>query len=394
MVRNLKTVIFGGTFNPPHIGHQQMLDAVCIRGDVEKVLLIPTKAPVHKVGHDLVSGEHRLNMCKILAEANEKVEASNIELKRETKSYTYYTLLSLKEELKDAELWFLCGADMLLTIKTWFKFEELKKMCGFLAFFRKGEDKKQFLEIIEDLRNNGALVETIDVDIQNISSTDVRKAISKGKNIENMVGEKITNYINSNGLYRGTKDMTIEEYKNHIKPKLSEKRYNHSLCVAEEAVRLADRYGADKEKAFIAGLLHDTLKDTDDNEQLKLAKEFGIILSDLEISAPKLYHSLIGCEYVRNVLGVEDDEIIDSIRYHTTARANMTLLDKVIYLADYTSRDRNYPGVDEMRKAVDVSLEGAMMIALKFTVDELNAKGAKIHPNTLAAFEQYYNVSK
>ena len=385
----LKTVIFGGTFNPIHIGHKEMLSFVCGRDDVEKVLLIPTKSPVHKVGYDLASGEHRLKMCEILSEEFPKSEVWDIELKREEKSYTYYTLLDCKKMLPNADIWFLCGADMLITIKTWFRYADLIKMCKIMAVFRKGEDKDKFQSIIEEIKNDGATIEVIDAPIDNISSTEVRKAIANKNEIKGMVPEKIANYIIENNLYQGTTDMTIEEYKNHIKAKLTDKRYHHSLCVADEAVRLADRYGGDKEKAYLAGLLHDVLKDTDKNEQLKLAKQFGIILSDLEISAPKLYHSLIGCEYVRQVLGVEDDEIIDAIRYHTTARANMSLLEKIIYLADYTSLDRDYNGIEQMRKAVDISMEAAMMIALKFTVDELNEKGAAIHPNTLEAFEQY-----
>ena len=181
----------------------------------------------------------------------------------------------------------------------------------------------------------------------------------------------------------------IKEYKEHIKNRLTENRYFHSLCVAEEAVRLADRYGGNKEKAYVAGLLHDVLKDTNPIEQLKLAKQFGIILSDLEVAAKKLYHYIIGSAYVKNVLNVKDDEIIDAIRYHTTAKANMTLLEKIIYLADYTSRDRNYNGVDEMRQAVEESMEKALQVALKFTVQDLKEKGVPCHPDTLAAYEYY-----
>lgn len=188
--------------------------------------------------------------------------------------------------------------------------------------------------------------------------------------------------------------MTTEQYKEHIKARLSEKRYFHSLCVAEEAVRLADRYGANGEKAYIAGLLHDVLKDTPPEEQLKFAKQFGIILSDLELNAPKLYHSIIGSAYVKEVLGVQDPEIISAIRCHTTAKANMTLLEKILYLADYTSRDRDYDGVEEMRAAVEKDLSSAMRVALKFTVEDLKAKGCPVHPDTLAAYHQYFENEK
>ena len=113
------------------------------------------------------------------------------------------------------------------------------------------------------------------------------------------------------------------------------------------------------------------------------------MLTDLELGAHKLYHSIIGSAYVKNVLGVEDEEIISAIRYHTTARADMTPLERVLYLADYTSRDRDYNGVEDMRKAVEISEEAALTIALKFTVEDLEEKGLAVHPDTLAAYKFY-----
>lgn len=384
-----KTVIFGGTFNPPHIGHRQMLEYLEKRSDIERVLIVPNKVPVHKVGFELASSRDRLNMCKILAEDFPKVSVWDTELTRTTKSYSYYTLLEYKKQFGDDKPWILCGADMLVTLKTWYKYEELIKLCGIFALFRKGENEENYKNAVEELKSDGALVESLPADIENISSTFIRELFSSNKNTEGTVPEKIEEYIKEHSLYRGNLDMTIEEYKSHIRKRLSDKRYYHSLCVADEAVRLADRYGADKQKAYLAGLLHDVLKDTSSNEQLKFSKQFGIILSDLEISAPSLYHSLIGSEYVRRVLGVEDEEIISAIKYHTTAKADMSLLQKIIYLADYTSLDRDYNGVEDMRQAVNEGLDKAMKVALDYTVQELEEKQVPIHPDTLAAFKQY-----
>ncbi len=384
-----KTVIFGGTFNPPHIGHETMVREISSRSDVKKILLVPTKQPVHKAGADLVSAAHRLEMCKILASISPKAEVWDVELQRSEKSYTYFTILDYRAKFSDTP-WFLCGADMLVTFKTWYKYEELIKLCNILAVFRRGENREEFDSAVNGLKADGARVEIAELSIENISSTEVRYAVCKGDNISKIVPKAVEKYIFSNNLYREMKDMTIAEYKEHLKSRLSEKRYFHSLCVAEEAVRLADRYGADKEKAFLAGLLHDVLKDTKTQEQLKFAKEFGIMLTDLEIGAPKLYHSIIGSAYLEKVLGIKDEEIISAVRYHTTARANMSSLEKVLYLADYTSRDRDYEGVEEMRRAVEVNEIEAMRIALKFTVEDLNAKKVPIHPDTIAAYNFYF----
>lgn len=384
-----KTVVFGGTFNPPHIGHRQMLEYLEKRSDIERVLIVPNKAPVHKVGFELASSRDRLNMCKILAEDFPKVSVWDTELTRTTKSYSYYTLLEYKKQFGDDKPWILCGADMLVTLKTWYKYEELIKLCGIFALFRKGENEENYKNAVEELKSDGALVEPLPADIENISSTFIRELFSSNKNTEGTVPEKIEEYIKEHSLYRGNLDMTIEEYKSHIRKRLSDKRYYHSLCVADEAVRLADRYGTDKQKAYLAGLLHDVLKDTSSNEQLKFSKQFGIMLSDLEISAPSLYHSLIGSEYVRHVLGIEDEEIISAIKYHTTAKADMSLLQKIIYLADYTSLDRDYNGVEDMRQAVNEGLDKAMKVALDYTVQDLEEKHVTAHPDTLAAFKQY-----
>ena len=383
-----KTVIFGGTFNPPHIGHETLVREICHREDVGRLLLVPTKQPVHKVGGALASAEHRLNMCKLLAETDPKAEVWDIEINRKEKSYTYLTVLDYGKTHSDKP-WFLCGADMLVTLRTWYKYEELIKICNFLAVFRVGEDYEEFKNALKELQADGATFEELQLKVGNLSSTEVRQKVAKGFSLSGCVSGKIARYIADNNLYKENSDMTIAEYKEHLKSRLTERRYFHSLCVAEEAVRLADRYGADKEKAFFAGLLHDVLKDTNPAEQLKLAKEFGIMLTDLELGAHKLYHSIIGSAYVERVLGIEDKEIIDAIRYHTTARADMTSLERVLYLADYTSRDRDYNGVEDMRRAVEISEEAALKIALQFTVEDLNEKGLAVHPDTLAAYEFY-----
>jgi nicotinate-nucleotide adenylyltransferase len=180
----------------------------------------------------------------------------------------------------------------------------------------------------------------------------------------------------------------IEEYKAILKDRLYEKRYYHSLCVADEAKRLAKKYGADEEKAYLAGLLHDITKNTSEEEHLKIFKDFGIILSSIELNAQKLWHAISGACYVENILGIKDAEIIDAIRYHTTAKKDMSLLSKILYLADFTSADRDYEDVDILRGIVDKSLDDAFLYALKYSINELIEDEKAIHPDTLDAFNQ------
>ena len=182
--------------------------------------------------------------------------------------------------------------------------------------------------------------------------------------------------------------MSIEEYKKILEEKLTSKRNFHSLCVADEAKRLAEKFGADSEKAYLAGLLHDITKNLPEKEHLKIFEAFGIMLTDIEKNAFKLWHSISGCAYLENVLDIKDSEILSAIRYHTTAKEDMSLLQKVLYIADFTSKDRDYDDVDVMRKLADESLEAAMIYALKYTINELCEKNAAIHPDTFGAYNQ------
>ncbi len=179
-----------------------------------------------------------------------------------------------------------------------------------------------------------------------------------------------------------------KEFVEEIKKKLSEYRFYHSLNVADEAKRLALKYGADPEKAYTAGLVHDIMKDTPKNEQLKLFEKYNIKLTPVELESPKTWHAMSGEAYLRNELNVTDEEILKAVRYHTTARAGMSLLEKVLYIADYTSAERNYDDVDVMREKADRSLEEAMLYGLQFTINEMVAEGRAVHPDSIHAYNE------
>ena len=179
-----------------------------------------------------------------------------------------------------------------------------------------------------------------------------------------------------------------QEYKQILKERLTPKRYNHSLCVADEAVRLAKKYGGDIEKAYLAGLLHDITKNASEQEHLNIFNEFGIMLNDIEKNAEKLWHAISGSAFIEHKLGITDKEIITAVRYHTTARAGMSQLEKLLYLADFTSADRDYDDVDIMRLKVDISLEAALDYALSYTINDLVSSGKALHLDTVNAYNE------
>lgn len=366
------TVIFGGAFNPPHISHIALANAVSKRSDVEKILVIPTFLSVHKKAAktDFLD---RLNMCKIAFKNIEKATVSSIEEKLQEKSYTFNTIMALKEQGEN-DLALLIGADMAESFDKWYKYEEIIKLCKIFVFTRNGSLDTTVLETAN------ANFEVIDFNAEGVSSSDFRE----NKN-EAILSDEVLDYIKSHSLYGFD-----EIYKQELKKNLKEKRYNHCLNVAQSAKELARLYGADEKKAYTAGLLHDITKELDTETQLKLCDDFGIIMSGLEKSAFKLWHAMTGAHYVKNILKIKDDEIFDAIFYHTTAKENMSLLTKIIYIADYISVDRDYNGVEEMRVAAKQSLEEAISIATEFTVNDLKTQNKAIHENTIKAYNQYF----
>lgn len=177
-------------------------------------------------------------------------------------------------------------------------------------------------------------------------------------------------------------------YEDVIKPFLSEKRFKHCLNVARAAEKLAKQYGADPEKAKVAGVLHDITKEWTVQQHLKFAEEFGIELTEFEFSSEKLFHAMTGSAYARHILEINDDDILNAIRYHTTGRAGMSLLEKVVFIADFISDDRDYKGVDEIRKWAYRGLDKVMMEGLAYTVKDLSKSHKPIHPNTFGAYNE------
>ncbi len=179
-----------------------------------------------------------------------------------------------------------------------------------------------------------------------------------------------------------------EKYVEIIREKLDDFRFTHSLAVADRAVELAEKYGADKEKAYLAGLLHDITKNLSKDEQLQFFGSSAIMLSNVEKASPKVWHAISGACYIKNVLKIADSEIINAVRYHTTGRENMSLLEKVVYIADFTSIDRNYTDVDILRAKVNENLNDGIIYALRYTINSLSEKNQVIHPDTLSAYNQ------
>ena len=181
---------------------------------------------------------------------------------------------------------------------------------------------------------------------------------------------------------------TDEQIIDIIASKLELPRFQHSLNVAQSARYLAKRYGCDEQKAYTAGLLHDVMKNSSPEEQLEVIAQAGIELLPVERANKKLWHAIAGAAYIRTVMGIDDEELYLAVRYHTTGRENMTLLEKIIYLADYISAERSYNGVEDMRRLCDESMDSAILYALEFGIPDLVRKGSVVHPDSVGLYNE------
>ena len=189
-----KTAIFGGTFNPFHNGHLEIVNSLLKFDDVNRVVVIPTAIPPHKEAPFLASGEDRFAMCRLAVAGLDAVSVSDIELERGGRSYTYDTVISLKEELK-CDICITCGADMIATLPTWYRYNDLISEAEIIAFRRAGIDDSTFDNAVRKIKNDGGVVRVVDIDITDVSSTQIRN----GEKLA--IPDAVMKYIKENKLY-------------------------------------------------------------------------------------------------------------------------------------------------------------------------------------------------
>jgi nicotinate-nucleotide adenylyltransferase len=183
-------------------------------------------------------------------------------------------------------------------------------------------------------------------------------------------------------------------YKSILDEKLNSKRYTHSLNVADTAKELAERYGfEDTEKAYVTGLLHDICKNDSEQQQLEMVRKSGRSVNSIDLITPPLYHAIAGAWYVENRLEIRDDELLDAIRYHTEGRANMTLLDKIIFVADIVSADRDFDDVDYYRDLAYRDLDRTVLEYLNFSIRDVLGKNICLSTHSVNAYNSQIQIS-
>ena len=381
--------IYGGTFNPPHIGHIRAAEYAVKELQLDRLLVIPSRISPHKqLPKDSPTPQQRLEMLKIATAGLPNMEVSDLELNREGTSYTYQTVQQVRQMYPDAKIYLLMGTDMFLSFHSW-RNPELITQDAALAVFYRG-DKNEVNAINSRVAEVEWEVELIENPIIDISSTQLRRMLVFGC-ADSFLPNGVGDYIRSHGFY-GTdecyRDLPMEELEKVVVSLLDPKRVAHVLGCRDTAVELAKIWGADENDAARAGLLHDITKVLDGPLQLTLCDAYGTILDKFGKDYPKTLHALTGSLVAQRIFG-ENEAVVSAIRSHTTGKAGMNTLEKIIYVADYMEPNRDFPGVNKLRHLAKTDLDGAMKLGLEMTMAHLARQGSAVSPESLEALAYF-----
>lgn len=383
-----KIGIFGGSFDPPHLGHILALQEFQQKLSLDRVLVIPANNPPHKqLAYCGASAEQRLHMTRLAVQDLSYVEVSDLELRREGKSYTADTVEELRQLYPEDTFYLLMGTDMFLSFASWHEPQRITAQATLVAACRTEDKNGKLSACAQRLREElGADCILLQNDFLPYSSTVTRAMLAFGCG-EEYVSDQVFAYIRDNGLYYVGADLKGMEFEQLKAVSLSlhdRKRVPHVIGCSDTALALAEQYGADLEAARRAGILHDVTKALPSQEQLKLCQCYGIILDNFYRENPKLLHAKTGAVIAGEVFG-ENEAVCQAICWHTTGKARMNTLEKILYLADYVEPNRSFEAVKPLRALTFRDLDCAMALGLQMTVEQLQNQSRAIDPNSKAA---------
>ena len=379
-----KIGIFGGSFDPPHVGHIRSAAYAAETLGLTTLFLMPDRqTPGKPRPENGADDAQRLQMLSLAAEENQRLEVSDLELAGE--GLTYETLCTLSRQHPGAELYLLLGTDQFLKLPLWRNGAEILKLATIVSLRREAQLLGPGKAALEAL---GGRVIMLANPVTAISSTQLRRLIAFGAG-ESFLNPKVFDFIRREGLYDSGadfKNLPMEELQKVVVRLLNPNRVRHVLGCRDTAVALAKKWGADPVDAGRAGLLHDITKALDGPLQLTLCQAYGKMLDDFSKKYPKTLHALTGSLVARRIFG-ENDAVVSAIASHTTGKENMNLLETIIYVADYMEPNRDFPGVEELRALAFSDIRGALKLGLEMTVAHLKEQGCEMSPASKRALD-------
>jgi len=444
-----KIGILGGTFDPVHVGHLMLADQAASALGLSRVLFVPTGRPPHKDSRRITPAEHRIGMVRLAIEGNGLFEATTVECDYPGTSYTYITLGELRAQYgPDVEFYYIIGSDVLAYITKFINYRQVFDSCVFAVSARPGADRDRTEMLARELvESYGARIRLVGFPEIAISSSMLREKIARGESVRYMAPDAVIKYINEHNLYKDGGDTAlpgywdsipppaargapietgdaggasnadnaenfdyaaqIEKIRKIVKSRLRGKRFAHTLGVTEVARGLAEDLGADPDKAALAGLLHDCMRERTNDELAAYCEENGVPASDAEKMSPAVLHARAGAREAEALLGYADHEIEEAIACHTTGREGMGLLAKIIFAADAVEPGREYEASKKARAMLGISsgarnkkqtekkhgavagntraLDDAILFILENQIKHIVDTGLPLHPDTVLA---------
>ena len=383
----MRIAIYGGSFNPPHLGHAEAARAVYSELRPDIFYIIPDNIPPHKEqDENSPTAAQRLELCRLAFADIPGVIVSDIETGREGRSYTSDTVGILRTQYPEDELVLVVGTDMLLCFDEWYRFEYLLSECRLAVLPRDEFHDREIGEKIGELEKAyGARISLLSHTPLEMSSSEIRERL-KLRLRAGLLDDRVYSLIIREGWYDALPELSWLREKAYAY--LEPERIEHVVGCESEAVMLAKTWGEDPDTAATAGILHDITKQYRGEDQLNLCRKYGIVYDEAEAQNTVILHARTGAAMARELFHVSE-EIQNAIRWHTTGKPDMTTLEKILYLADFIEPTRDFPGLDELRELAYKDLDAAMALALSLSMGDIRRRGHEVYKDTLDAYRWY-----
>lgn len=390
-----KIGILGGTFDPIHNGHLLLGQCAVDQLDLDFVLFVPSGQPPHKLNQPQQAGvDQRLDMVRLAIKDRQRFILSDADCQHQSPSYTVHLLKKIQEQYPSAELYFIMGADSLFQIEQWYHYRSIFSLCQLVVAKRNAQsDDILRKEIIRLERDYQAKIVELVFPGSDISSSYIRSHYAKPAYLQDMIPEAVYRYIGRQGLYHIHKQPTGFSYSDIlsvVQDSLSKKRMMHVMGVVYTAAALANRHAADREMSMIAAVLHDFAKEYSAKQLLGLAEQYKLPIRPIEEQHPYLLHGAVAAAVSQEQFGIVNEDILNAMRYHTTGRPKMSLIEKIIFLADYIEPLRMHMKEPErIRQTAMEDLDMAVYLVTEETLSYLRDNGRPIDEMTVLTNEYY-----
>lgn len=389
-----RIAVFGGTFNPPHVGHRACLEiALAEFGDLfDTVLVVPTNLQYYKDRAQASPGD-RLEMCRLAFGSVPGVAVSDLDITRGGVTYTADTLRDVRRLYgNDARIYFILGSDSFAWVSGWRDAEKLQAEAEFLVIPRGEVPVGDVPGFTYRVAGRPAPV---------VSSSQIRDLLTRGESVANLLEPSVLWYISKRNLYGSAEHMTnaervfssefMDARKADLQARVGAHRYAHIMGVADTARSLACTYEVDPDKAYLAGLLHDWDKNFDDEGIRARADSLGLsVPEEVYWGSPQTLHGLTAAAALGKEYPDIPADVLQAVSRHTTGALGMTPLDMVVYIADALEPGRNFPGLENLRARVGKeSLEDLFISVHAYWISLIVGRKKTLHPDTIAVWNYY-----